>query len=96
MPKFTSIRDVLNRICWHPSENRECYEVIFIHRGAPDDLKSVSAKAIVKVRQQSFEYKEDEEKIVYIPFHRIVAIRNIKTGKVVWRSRKYKINKVLK
>jgi uncharacterized protein (UPF0248 family) len=92
MPKFTSIRDVLNRICWHPSENRECYEVIFIHRGAPDDLKSVSAKAIVKVRQQSFEYKEDEEKIVYIPFHRIVAIRNIKTGKVVWRSRKYKIN----
>jgi uncharacterized protein (UPF0248 family) len=90
MPKFMSIRDVLNRMCWHPNENREGYEVVFIHRGAPNDLKSISAKAIVRVGQQSFEYKE-EEKIVYIPFHRIVAIRNIKTGEVIWRNKKYKV-----
>jgi uncharacterized protein (UPF0248 family) len=91
MSRFTSIRDVLNRICWHPNENRECYEVIFIHRGAPDDLKSISAKVIVRVGRRSFEYKEDGEKIVYIPFHRIVEIKNIKTGEVVWRSRKYRV-----
>jgi uncharacterized protein (UPF0248 family) len=87
MPKFMSIRNVLNRICWHPSENRENYEILFIHRGAPNDLRSISAKTIVSVRKQSFEYKENDGSIVYIPFHRIVMIRNIKTREIIWKSR---------
>ncbi len=79
------IRDFLNRIFWDPRENRTDYEVIFIHRGAYMDRKSLPCTAIKEVRSSWFIYETPEEGEVLIPFHRIIEIRNLKTGKTAWK-----------
>lgn len=80
------IRDILNRIYWHNDENKGDYEIFFVHRGAPNNLKSFFANNIVKIEKESVKYKNENGNIVAIPFHRIVLIRNIKTGKILWEK----------
>jgi len=85
---MSRIRSILNRIIWHPEEDPSKYEIIFIHRGAPGNLKSIPAWCITKVNPQSFEYSLGGES-ARIPFHRIVEIRNVELGVVVWRSKRH-------
>ena len=85
---MSRIREILNRIFWHPNEDPRNYEIVFIHRGAPNDLKVIPAWCVVKVNPGSFEYSLGGEN-ARIPFHRIVEIRDAKSGKVVWRSPKH-------
>lgn len=80
------IRDLLNRLRWHPEEDIKDYEITFIHRGAFQDKKTIPAKEIVDILSSYFTYKEHKE-IVVIPFHRILEIRNRKTGEISWRKR---------
>ena len=82
------IRDILNRIIWHPEEDASKYEIVFIHRGAPGNLKSIPAWSITRVNPQSFEYSLGGES-ARIPFHRIVVIRNVMSGVIVWRSKRH-------
>ena len=81
------IRDILNRILWHPEECADDYVILFIHRGAPNDVKMVSASSILHVNPQSFDFCIGDD-YGHIPFHRIVEIRDVKRDKVVWRSRR--------
>lgn len=83
-----TIRDFLNRIFWDPRENRANYEVIFIHRGAYMDRKSLPCVAIKEVKSSWFTYETPEEGEVVIPFHRIIEIRNLKTGEAAWKRQK--------
>ena len=83
MGKF-NIRDFLNRIKWHPKENPEDYEIVYVSRGEPNDKAIVNCKYIVKVYHRGFEYKRGSS-IVYIPFHRIIEIRK-KSGEIIFRS----------
>jgi len=85
---LSKIRDLLNRIMWHPNEDPRNYEIVFIHRGAPNNLKVIPAWCIVKVKAGSFEYELQGE-FGHIPFHRIVEIRDKKNGRLVWRSPKH-------
>ncbi|MEM0084952.1 MAG: RNA repair domain-containing protein [Candidatus Methanomethylicia archaeon] len=80
------VRDVLNKIYWHKDENKSDYEILFIHRGAPNNLKSFSANDIIKIGKESVNYKNKDDDVVTIPFHRIILIRNIKTGKILWKK----------
>ena len=80
-----TIREFLNKIFWDPRENRVDYEVVFIHRGAYMDRKSVPCGLIKEVKSSWFTYESAEEGEVFIPFHRIIEIRNVKTGEIAWR-----------
>lgn len=79
------IRDILNKIFWDPKKNRFDYEIVFIHRGACNDKKRLSCGVIKEVKSSWFTYDGENEEVV-IPFHRIIEILNIKTGKTVWEK----------
>ena len=80
------IRDILNKIFWDPKENRLDYEVVYIHRGAHMDKKRLPLSLIKEVKSSWFIYDSETEGEVVIPFHRILEIINIKTGKTIWRK----------
>ena len=87
------LRDILNKIFWDPKENKLDYEVIYIHRGANMDQKHLALSLIQEVKSSWFIYNSKSEGEVVIPFHRIIEINNLKTGKKIWR--KTNRNKIL-
>ena len=79
------IRDVLNKILWDKHECSHDYVVTFIHRGAIDDRKTISFNSIEKIFSSHFVYRRGKEE-VYIPFHRILEIKNVRTDIVKWKK----------
>jgi len=84
------LRNLLNRLVWDANLLPDDYVIVYISRGAPGDLEEVRGSAIVKVWARGFEIKAGN-KTKYIPFHRIVEIKNIKTGEVLFRSPRYRL-----
>ncbi|MEM3506958.1 MAG: RNA repair domain-containing protein [Candidatus Bathyarchaeia archaeon] len=82
--KENPLRNLLNKIIWSKSNDAENFEITFIHRGEVNNRKSILAKNIIKVGKSCFYYKENGETL--IPFHRIVLIKNLKSGKVLWKK----------
>ena len=80
------IRKILNRIKWDSQEDIVDYEITFLHRGAPDDLKTYPAERIKEIKGSYllFVDEENEEGEVIIPFHRLRRIYNKKTNELVW------------
>lgn len=81
------IRKLLNRLKWDSDKNISDYDITFLHRGAPNDLKTLSANRIKEIKQSYllfFDEVHDEE--VVIPFHRIRRIINVKTNEVIWEK----------
>lgn len=77
-------RRFMHRLRWHPSERFEDYEVIVVHRGALNDLKAIPCSLIKELYADGFEYGEGSF-LTFIPFHRVVEIRSLRNGRVVWR-----------
>lgn len=73
-------REVLNKLIWDKRFTLADYAIIFIHRGAPHDLKVVRASHVKDMEKSFFIIDED----TMIPFHRVRAIRNIKTGEDIY------------
>jgi len=82
-----NVRNILNKLLWNPKENIANYEIAFIHRGAPMDIKNIPCNLILKVKISWFTYKSAKEGEVIIPFHRVLKIRNVRTGRIVWKKR---------
>jgi uncharacterized protein (UPF0248 family) len=74
-------REVLNKLKWHPDFKFEEYTVVYVHRGAPHDEKSVSCKDIVRLEHSDFILEEE----THIPYHRVSRILD-KDGIMVWRK----------
>lgn len=72
----------LNELKWKGSLDR-C-EVVFIHRGAKDNRKTISGKRITEVKKSHFYYSDDNRE-TYIPNHRVLEIKL--EGTVIWRKR---------
>jgi uncharacterized protein (UPF0248 family) len=87
------VRDLLNKLLWDPKEKRADYELSFIHRGATGDVKTIPCNAIMEVKVSWFTYLGEEEDEIIIPFHRILEVRNVKTGQTWWRKRSRRIEK---
>ncbi len=85
---FLDIRRALNKIFWDKREKIANYEITFIHRGAHEDRKTIPFSIITKIGPSWFIYKTVEEE-AFIPFHRITAIKNTKTKRVIWKSARY-------
>jgi hypothetical protein len=86
------IRDLLNKILWAEKERKSEYEITFLHRGAYMDRKKVPFNSVIQVGAGWFSYADPTEGEVQIPFHRIMEIRNIKNGRIVWNKRKQETN----
>ena len=78
--KRSIIREKLNQILW--SRDPRDYEVIFIHRGAPGNLKRVRCDRITETAPRHFVIDDD----TIVPYHRVVEIRRIKGGETLWRK----------
>jgi len=79
------LRNLLNRLLWDSEIDPSDYEIVFISRGAPNDTEIICGSALVKVWARGFEAKV-RGGTKYVPFHRIIEIRNRKTGEVIFRS----------
>ncbi len=80
------IRDILNKIFWDPKENKLDYEIVYIHRGTYMDQKHLALNLVKEVKSSWFIYNSEPEGEVIIPFHRIIEINNLKSGKTIWRK----------
>jgi uncharacterized protein (UPF0248 family) len=81
------LRNILNRIFWDKRQNPEDYVLSFIHRGALGDVKTISLKKICEIGGSWFTYQDDSGRKTTIPFHRIMLLKNVQTGNVLWRKR---------
>lgn len=84
------IKEIFSKILWAPNEkkNIEDIEITFVHRGAYQDKKTVSMKMVTEVKSSAFIYINEMGEETYIPFHRILEIKNKKTGEILWSKRK--------
>ena len=83
LPKNLRPREIFSRMFWDPAEDRRNYEVTFIHRGASKDKKSIPCDAIVKFGRSWFVYSAEEGETL-IPYHRILVIKDLRDGTVLW------------
>jgi uncharacterized protein (UPF0248 family) len=84
------LKNILNRLRWDARENPENYLITYRHRGAPGDAKQISASRISKLGKSYFTFLDDpqaESEESIIPFHRILEIRSISDGRIIWTKR---------
>ncbi len=77
--------ETLNMLKW-TGKLADC-EVVFVHRGAKGDRKTVSGRKITEVKRSHFHYRDDDHE-THIPNHRVLEIRM--GGKTLWEKRKGK------
>lgn len=86
MNMLKTLRQILNKLVWDEREAIADYEVTFIHRGEYGDRKTIQCGIITQMGPSWFTYKTEGETAI-IPFHRILEIRNVKNGQVIWRKK---------
>lgn len=86
MPE-SRIRKILNQIKWDSNKTLADYEIIFLHRGAPEDLKTYPAEKMQEIESSYLLFIDEEtDEDIVIPFHRIRKIYNKKTKEIVWEK----------
>jgi len=73
---------------WDPKEDINDYIIVYIHRGALNDRRQIPAHLIEKIYVGSFLCTLDDEETI-IPFHRILEIRNMVSGEIVYLKKGY-------
>ncbi|MCB9619790.1 MAG: RNA 3'-terminal phosphate cyclase [Sandaracinus sp.] len=71
-----SLRDLLNRARWSDA-NLHALELVIVHRGAPDDRRTVAGAMVSDVGASGVTLtpsREDEE-APFLPYHRFLAVR---------------------
>lgn len=81
------LRNLLNRLMWDRSLNPGEYVIYFESRGATSGFEVVKGDELEKVYLRGFEARMGG-KVKYIPFHRVLEVRNEATGEVLYRSHK--------
>ena len=80
------LKNILNKVFWDKRENPDDYILTFIHRGGGEDVKTIQLRKIVDVGNSWFAYGDAEEGETTIPFHRVISIKNTRSGEVLWRK----------
>ncbi|MGB7969804.1 MAG: RNA repair domain-containing protein [Methanobacterium sp.] len=73
-------RNIINMILWHPDMQITKTEITYIHRGAPENLKTINGNSIVRLDRGFLILKEGTQ----IPIHRIVKITN--NNEILWKK----------
>ncbi|MFQ6050627.1 MAG: DUF504 domain-containing protein [Candidatus Hydrothermarchaeota archaeon] len=74
------VRNILNRLKWHPDESLEEVEIKIIHRGEKGDSKIIMGRDIEKL-ERSFLVTNDG---TWIPYHRVIEIR--RENEILWKK----------
>jgi len=77
------LRNLLIRLVWDPRARPDDFVIVFASRGAPEGVESVRGSSIERVYLRGFEVREGAGRR-YIPFHRVVLVKNVSTGEVVY------------
>jgi len=77
------VREILNKVKWDGRMDFDQLEVVYLHRGAPDDLKRISGREIVNIGTSFLSLKAEGAEI---PHHRIVKI--LYEGEVLFERKK--------
>jgi uncharacterized protein (UPF0248 family) len=80
--KRITIRDLLNEIRWDKRHDPDSYSVIFIHRTDEGNIKEIPYSSITEISGGFFTYSYMGDEAP-IPFHRVIQIKNNKTGDVL-------------
>jgi uncharacterized protein (UPF0248 family) len=72
----------LNKLKWKGELDKA--EIVFVHRGARDDRKSISGSKVISIKRSHFYFKDNDHE-TFIPNHRVLEIR--KEGKVIWKRK---------
>ena len=78
---MTNPRDILNKLKWKKDNELGLAEIMYIHRGAPNDTKIISGKEIVNLDKTFIQTSTS-----MIPYHRIFKI--IYNGDIIFERRK--------
>jgi len=73
----------LNKLVWQ-KKIRDA-EVVIVHRGAPDDRKTIQGKDITHVGKHYFYYISGKHEVC-IPLHRILEVKW--KGETVWERKR--------
>ena len=83
------LKELINKIIWHPDYSPEDYEIVYLHREGGnrgcDNIKKRISMDRINIKG-SFIIIERDYEITSIPLHRILEIRNKKTGEVLYRK----------
>ncbi|MCK4398017.1 MAG: DUF504 domain-containing protein [Methanophagales archaeon] len=75
--------EILNKVKWDGRMDFDQLEVVYLHRGAPNDLKRISGREIVSIGTSFLSLKAEGAEI---PYHRIVKI--LYEGEVLFEREK--------
>ncbi len=78
------LRNLLSRLRWDPGVRAGDYVITFVSRGAPGGVEVVRGSSIERVYLRGFEVREGS-RLRYIPFHRVLEVKNEVTGEVVYK-----------
>lgn len=71
----------LDELRWHPKKSLNGVEIVYLHRGAPNDRITILAEDVIKF-ESSFFVVERNNMETRIPYHRIREIR--RGSEVLW------------
>jgi uncharacterized protein (UPF0248 family) len=80
--KRITIRDLLNAIRWDKRHDPYSYSILFIHRTDEGNIKEIPYSSITEISGGFFTYSYMGDEAI-IPFHRVIQIKNIKTGDIL-------------
>ena len=87
MARKLTNRAFLNKIFWDNREDPRNYELTFVHRGEGMDRRTIPCEKITHLEPSGFTYEGDEGE-TFIPYHRIIEVKDIRDGRIVWFSRR--------
>jgi uncharacterized protein (UPF0248 family) len=81
------LRDVLNRIRWHPAERHHNFMVIITDRIVREGIRTLETTSITEVHASYFLYEESGE-LKHIPLHHVVRVIDQTSGDILWEKRR--------
>jgi uncharacterized protein (UPF0248 family) len=88
------LKELINKIIWHPDYDSKDYEIVYLHRVSDSEREDYKGQSILnkiitmdKISiEDSFIVYNVNNQIRHIPFHRILEIRNKKTGEILYKK----------
>ncbi len=78
------VKRIFDELKWHPEKSLEGVEIVYLHRGAPDDRITVKATEVERFERGYFVLLRRGRE-VYIPYHRILEVK--KGDKILYRKK---------
>jgi uncharacterized protein (UPF0248 family) len=78
---MVTIKDVLNKLKW--TDQLSNHVLVYVSRGSPNNEETIDLSRIITIGRDGFTFINNDGRETYIPYHRVVEIRN-KDGTVIF------------